>query len=63
MDQFFTRVAGRIASFAGQPAAFVVSVFLIVVWAVLGPVFHYSDTWQLLVNTATIETVRARPSV
>jgi low affinity Fe/Cu permease len=53
MDQVFTRVAGRIAGWAGQPLAFVVAVLLMLLWAVLGPVFHYSDTWQLVVNTAT----------
>jgi thiamine-phosphate pyrophosphorylase len=53
MDQFFTRIAGRIAGWAGQPLAFIVAITLMVVWALSGPVFHYSDTWQLVVNTAT----------
>jgi low affinity Fe/Cu permease len=53
MDQFFTRVAGRIAGWAGQPLAFIIAILLMVIWAVSGPVFHYSDTWQLVVNTAT----------
>lgn len=53
LDRLFTRIAGRIAAFAGQPSAFVIAVSLIVIWAVTGPLFHYSDTWQLVVNTAT----------
>lgn len=53
MDLLFTRIAGRIASWAGQPLVFIVAVVLIIVWAICGPVFHYSDTWQLIVNTAT----------
>lgn len=53
LDQFFTRIAGRVAAFAGQPLAFIVAVALIVIWGVTGPLFHYSDTWQLVVNTAT----------
>ena len=53
MDKFFTFCATRISTVAGQPIAFVVAVALIVVWAVTGPVFAYSDTWQLVVNTAT----------
>ncbi len=53
MDRLFTTIAGRIAAFAGQPAAFVAAVVLIIVWGASGPVFHYSDTWQLVVNTAT----------
>ena len=53
LDRIFTRVAGRIAGFAGQPSAFVIAAGLIIIWAVTGPVFRYSDTWQLVVNTAT----------
>lgn len=52
-DRLFTRIAGRIASFTGQPAAFVLAVGTILVWLMSGPVFGYSDTWQLVVNTAT----------
>jgi low affinity Fe/Cu permease len=37
----------------GQAAAFIISTLLVIVWAAAGPVFHYSDTWQLVVNTAT----------
>lgn len=53
MDRIFTVVAGRIAAFVGQPVAFVAAGALIVVWAASGPLFHFSDTWQLVVNTAT----------
>jgi len=53
MDLFFTRISGRIASFAGKPATFVLALLLIVIWAGFGPVAHYSDTWQLVVNTST----------
>jgi len=52
-DRFFTRLAGRIASFAGQPLAFVLALAVIVVWALTGPLFKFSDTWQLVVNTGT----------
>jgi low affinity Fe/Cu permease len=38
---------------AGQPAAFGVACFLILVWALTGPAFHFSDTWQLVINTST----------
>jgi low affinity Fe/Cu permease len=38
---------------SGRPPAFVSAVAIIVLWAMLGPVFHFSDTWQLVVNTAT----------
>jgi low affinity Fe/Cu permease len=49
----FNWCAARIASFAGQSFAFVSAVMLIVLWGVTGPIFHYSDTWQLVINTAT----------
>jgi low affinity Fe/Cu permease len=48
MDRFFTNVAGRIASHAGQPMAFVFALMLIIIWGISGPLFHYSDTWQLV---------------
>ncbi len=53
MERLFTAFATRIAGFAGQPEAFVVALGVILVWALTGPVFGYSDTWQLVVNTAT----------
>ena len=53
MDAFFTRIASRSASIMGQPAAFVISTLLVLIWAASGPMLHYSDTWQLIVNTAT----------
>jgi low affinity Fe/Cu permease len=53
VDRYFTFCSNRIAAAAGQPLTFVVALALILVWGVTGPVFHYSDTWQLMVNTAT----------
>lgn len=53
MDRIFTSIANKCAHWMGQPAAFIISVLLIVLWALSGPVLHYSDTWQLIVNTAT----------
>src|SRR5476651_397591 len=37
----------------GRPLTFVVAAILVLLWAVTGPVFHYSDTWQLVINTST----------
>jgi low affinity Fe/Cu permease len=48
-DSFTHRVNNRLAS----PTAFVLSLISVVVWAVCGPIFHYSETWQLVVNTST----------
>ena len=53
MERLFTAFANRVASFVGQPLAFVLALSAIVVWAATGPVFGYSDTWQLVVNTST----------
>lgn len=52
-DRIFTVVASTIASLAGQPAAFVVALAAIFLWLGSGPAFGWSDTWQLVVNTAT----------
>ena len=53
MRSTFTRIAGWIANAAGQPFTFITAVVIIAVWAVTGPLFHYSDTWQLIINTGT----------
>ena len=50
---FFTTFAKAISRFAGRPVTFAAAAFLILAWAVLGPVFDFSDAWQLTVNTAT----------
>jgi low affinity Fe/Cu permease len=50
---FFDRFARHIAYFAGHPLAFAGALALIVLWLVCGPLFGYSDTWQLVINTAT----------
>ncbi|MFL6858593.1 MAG: low affinity iron permease family protein [Allosphingosinicella sp.] len=53
MDRFFTLCATRIATLAGQPIVFTLALLTIAVWAVTGPVFGFSDTWQLIINTGT----------
>lgn len=53
MKLFFTRLASRSAYLMGQPSAFIGATLACVVWAVTGPLFNYSDTWQLVINTAT----------
>ena len=53
MDRLFTRIAGSTATAMGQPLAFMIATGLCVLWAVTGPIFHYSDTWQLVINTGT----------
>ena len=53
LDRCFTWFASRISFVAGQPFAFVLAVSTIVVWAATGPLFGFSDTWQLVINTGT----------
>ena len=53
LDRIFTRLANRIAWFVGQPLAFALALGAIMLWAATGPLFGYSDTWQLVVNTST----------
>ncbi len=53
LDRIFTLIATRIASAAGQPMTFVAALGVIIIWGVTGPVFGYSDTWQLIINTGT----------
>jgi low affinity Fe/Cu permease len=53
MDRIFTNVASKCARAMGQPVAFIAATLLIFVWAIAGPFVHYSDGWQLTVNTGT----------
>jgi low affinity Fe/Cu permease len=53
MDLLFTAIATRVASVAGKPLTFIVAVLIIVGWAASGPIFGWSDTWQLVINTGT----------
>ena len=50
---WFTRLTKWTAHAAGRPATFVVSISLVLLWAASGPLFRYSDTWQLAINTST----------
>lgn len=49
----FHKVSAKVAGKMGSPVAFVLAVLVIVVWGVTGPIFNYSDTWQLIINTGT----------
>jgi low affinity Fe/Cu permease len=53
MNQLFSQVSSTVAYQTGRPIAFMVCLFVLIVWFVSGPLFHYSDTWQLVINTAT----------
>jgi low affinity Fe/Cu permease len=53
MARRFTDFATRVAHATGKPLTFALCVVVVVVWAASGPFFHFSDTWQLVINTGT----------
>jgi low affinity Fe/Cu permease len=50
---WFARFAHEIARLSGKPITFLICVVAVLIWAATGPYFHYSDTWQLVINTST----------
>ncbi len=52
-SKHFVQFSNFVAHASGKPLTFVLAVFLIAVWGVTGPLFHYSDAWQLVINTGT----------
>jgi low affinity Fe/Cu permease len=53
LSTMFSTFAQKTALWTGHPVAFLLAMITIVVWIVTGPIFHYSDTWQLVINTGT----------
>ncbi len=53
MEELFEKTANTISRAMGRPLTFVFCCLLVLVWAASGPVFHFSDTWQLVINTGT----------
>ena len=49
----YREIAKKVAHWCGRPSTFLLAVGVIVVWIITGPIFHYSDTWQLVINTGT----------
>ena len=49
----FERLAGAVSSFAGRTSAFLLALAAVLAWLATGPFFHYSETWQLVINTGT----------
>jgi len=49
----FDRFASRVTGWAGSPLAFTLAFILVLVWAISGPIFGFSETWQLVINTGT----------
>ncbi len=50
---FFEKFSARITKATGSSFAFIIAILVILIWIATGPVFHFSDTWQLVINTGT----------
>ena len=53
MGDMFEHLATKVAAWSGRPASFATALLIVLVWALVGPLFGYSDTWQLVINTGT----------
>lgn len=53
LTQFFDRLANHVTRISGKPMAFIFSFLVVIIWALTGPIFKFSDTWQLVINTGT----------
>lgn len=53
MNEFFRKIASQTSHVIGSPFAFIIAVLVVLVWAITGPIFGFSDTWQLVINTGT----------
>lgn len=53
MKKMFQKFSSKVSAATGAPAAFVIAFAVIIIWACSGGIFHYSDTWQLVINTGT----------
>jgi len=53
LNEIFRKLAHIVSGLAGSAPAFLLALVVVVVWGVTGPLFHFSDTWQLVINTAT----------
>jgi low affinity Fe/Cu permease len=53
LNQFFDKFSTRATKITGSPWAFIIALGAIIIWAATGPMFGFSDTWQLIINTST----------
>lgn len=52
-QNFFERISNQITCWTGSPWAFTLAFATVIIWGISGPIFHFSDTWQLVINTGT----------
>ena len=53
MSDFFRRASVKVSNATGKATTFIIAILVVIIWAATGPIFDYSDTWQLIINTGT----------
>jgi low affinity Fe/Cu permease len=53
VNEIFHKFAQKASAIVGSPWSFLIAIVIIIIWLVTGPLFHFSDTWQLVINTST----------
>ncbi|MBO9199295.1 MULTISPECIES: low affinity iron permease family protein [Niastella] len=53
LSMLFQKMSNKVTKVTGSPVAFMIALSIVIIWAVTGPIFGYSDTWQLVINTGT----------
>ena len=53
MKEYFRKTASKVSTLAGSEGVFIIALCVVIIWFVSGPIFDYSDTWQLVINTGT----------
>jgi low affinity Fe/Cu permease len=53
LSMLFQKMSNKVTRITGSPIAFIIALSVVIIWAVTGPIFGYSDTWQLVINTGT----------
>jgi low affinity Fe/Cu permease len=53
LSAFFQKFSAKVTKATGSPLAFIIAFLVIIIWGISGPIFGYSDTWQLIINTST----------
>ena len=58
LNKWFTQIAEAVSHAAGHAVAFIICCIVVIVWAASGPAFGFSNTWQLVINTATTKVLK-----
>ena len=53
LSALFQKMSNKVTKITGSPISFITALLVVIIWGITGPIFHYSDTWQLVINTGT----------